>query len=156
MEIHKKKFILLTSTNTEGKGVLVETLDKTRMTQLMRSSTRYRTHMKLSAYPLEESETRSQASHPAENQPEKHSHPRLAFKSVYMDEFLPDVDISPDTFVLLEHTYNIPFVKYPCEDHGSLDRSSLKNLRLHYIQFLAYVWNLTEEVKKLFSHERES
>lgn len=36
------------------------------------------------------------------------------FHKVYMED--EECDIEPNTFVLLEHTYNLPFIKYKCDD----------------------------------------
>ena len=72
------------------------------------------------------------------------------FRSVHMDEYAHQ-DVPPGTFILLEHTYNIPFVKYKCVDHGMLDDESLDILRFHYVQYLINSWRLTGKMRDTYS-----
>ena len=57
-----------------------------------------------------------------------------------MDE--DEHQVAVNIFIELEHTYNIPFVKYKCIDRGVLARSSLRDLRRFYVEWLKYHWVL--------------
>jgi hypothetical protein len=71
------------------------------------------------------------------------------FLQVHMDDYAHQ-DVPPGTFILLEHTYNIPFVKYKCVDHGMLDDESLDTVRFHYVQYLINSWRLTSQARELY------
>ena len=71
------------------------------------------------------------------------------FLPVHMDEYAHQ-DVPQGTFILLEHTYNIPFVKYKCADHGMLEDDSLEELRFHYIQYLVHSWRLKSKVGQYY------
>lgn len=172
-EIHKKKFVLLDSMNKEGKGVLVESLDRDGLRRLQQSSSAYRTHVELrksrpavppdmqptatgptpqpvgpsgiskAIYPSSYAEA---AAHPRGKRSETPLVPEMKFKFAYMDEYVHR-DVAPNTYILLEHTYNIPFFKYKCEDHGMLDDDSLQDLRQYYVDYLSHRWRLGSRQK---------
>ena len=45
-------------------------------------------------------------------------------------------DVTDDTHILLEYTYNIPFFKLKYVDYGMLEEDSFKELQLHYVGHL--------------------
>lgn len=71
------------------------------------------------------------------------------FLSVHMYDFAHQ-DRPAVTFILLEHSYNIPSVKYKCVDHGMLEHESLNTLRFHYVQHLTNSWRLTSNTKEQY------
>lgn len=163
VEIHGRQFILLDSKNTEGKGVRVRSLDRDGLNQLEKSSSAYRTTMALKDnksadshnYASGHSSSSQSLSHPRGGQQSKKDDDDLIklldkkFMPVYMDEHA-NQNVPRGTFILLEHTYNIPFVKYKCIDHGMLDDESLDTLRFHYVQYLISSWRLTSKARELY------
>lgn len=122
IEIHKKKFVLLDTKNKEGQGILIRnyanTEEDTNHGYFLRSHVLVQEH--------------------------GHLHQRVSrakLQVVYLDEY-DDHSVAPETWIELEHTYNIPFATYKCIDHGVLDRASLKDLRTSYVAWLGYHWSL--------------
>lgn len=124
VEIHCKEFILLDTKNIEGPALLVRR-HTTEHCEPHRGSFK-RTHVALENYPASTSRSSTTAK----------SNRRV----VYMDE--EEDDVAEHTFIELEHTYNIPFAKYKCIDHGVITRSSLRDLRRLYVEGLKYHWVL--------------
>ena len=172
VEIHDKMFILLDSKNIEGKGVLVETLDKDGLRRLVDSNGTKRTNMALKCCESSDSnrgihcELASQATYAQAAQQlqlqqskERDQEQELCrvldnrFKNIHLDEDNQH-DVPAGTYVRLEHTYNIPFVKYKCVDHGMLEKESLQALRFHSVQYLIYEFDLTSTVRDLYSGRR--
>lgn len=166
VEIHDRKFILLDSKNTEGKGVRVKSLDRDGLVQLSNSSSAYRTTMGLKSSRAADGFAGSHASgHSSSSQAlsytrgtqqqSKEKEDDLIkkldkkFLNVHMDEHARQ-DVPVGTFILLEHTYNIPFVKYKCIDHGMLDDESLDILRFHYVQYLISSWRLKTQAREVY------
>ncbi|MCJ1332645.1 hypothetical protein MMC10_009338 [Thelotrema lepadinum] len=137
LEIHEKHFVLLDSKNSEGKGVLVKTLAGDELEQ--------KAEFRLS-HTHGAAELQFRADHPSDgtiivgNDSEQGG-----FEVAYMDRYSRR-EVTQDTYILLEHTYNIPF-KYKCEDCGMLDDDSLDDLRTHYVKYLIYNWRLTSRFK---------
>ncbi|KAL9109220.1 MAG: hypothetical protein Q9227_006145 [Pyrenula ochraceoflavens] len=134
-EIHDKFFILLDSQNNEGKGVLVVSLKDDSLIQFNRSSATSRTHMALRRSKSADTQASSQG--------------KEKFKSIYMDDDTLK-EVLPDTYIFLEHTYNIPFFKYKCEDYGMLDDDSLEDLHFQYVQYLIKEWHLGKKMKEAY------
>ena len=165
VEIHDRKFILLDSKNTEGKGVRVKSLDRDGLVQLSNSSSAYRTTMGLKSsraadgynHPGSHSSNSQAVSYtrgtqqqlPKEKEDDLMKKLDKKFLNVHMDEHAHQ-DVPTGTFILLEHTYNIPFVKYKCVDHGMLDDESLDILRFHYVQYLISSWRLTSQAREVY------
>ncbi|KAM0705524.1 hypothetical protein Q7P35_006883 [Cladosporium inversicolor] len=121
-EIHEKEFILLDSSNTEGKGVRVDTLERL-STGASRNSVA----------------VIGRGSQTSEANLER-------YKKIYLE----DVDNGPkDKYARLDHSYNIPFPKYPCQDLGILEQESLDRLRLCFIEYMAVEWRLIDDLKAL-------
>ncbi|KAF7512237.1 hypothetical protein GJ744_002399 [Endocarpon pusillum] len=124
IEIHNKEFILLDTKNIEGPGLLVRQ-HITEQCEGHKGSFN-RTHVLL------------KNQHPS--MPPSTAGAQSSRKVVFMDE--EEDEVAENTFIELEHTYNIPFVKYKCIDHGALTPSSLKNLRRYYLGWLKYHWDM--------------
>ena len=120
-EIHEKEFILLETKNKEGPGLLIRIYDEDEK----EASRGYflRSHVLVQNY----------------QRPNQRTNTRR--KVVYLDEYEEQVAV-PETWIELEHTYNIPFVKYRCVDCGVLDRGSLQDLRRCYVDWLKYNWSI--------------
>lgn len=120
VEIHEKQFCLLdTEGNKEGPGLLLH-----RHSSQVGKGSFLRRHVALKDYV----------------DPEKRDHD-AKLKVVYLDAY-EEQQVPPDTWIELEHIYNIPFTKYRCTDCGILDRSSLQDLRQYFIDWLRYHWSL--------------
>ena len=154
-EIHNKIFVLLDSKNKEGTGVLVQSLNESELRRLKYSSSAYRTHMKLCGYNDTHNHKMHEKTSPQGGNNSGGSGVQLEI--AHMDQYSPRI-VQQNTYILVEHTCNIPFVKYPCEDYGTLDSGSLEKLRLHYVDYLIHRFNLkskiTETYKKSSSMER--
>lgn len=122
IEIHEKEFVLLDTKNKEGPGLLMRRYDE----EEKEANRGYflRAHVAVQNY--QSPEARAQGG---------------KLKVVYLDEY-EDQDVEPNTWIELEHTYNIPFAKYKCVDCGVLDRGSLQDLRRFYLNWLRYHWDL--------------
>ena len=148
-EIHKKTFILLDTKNTEGKGVLVNQYEKTEaLEQLGRESDAKRKVMALrvSGDGDDMSDSKSHSTQRSGGEPSERARERLnKLTQILLKEDVP-LPLPSDTYVLLDHTYNIPFRKYRCEDLGILERASLRILRLHYVNYLIDAWDLGEPI----------
>lgn len=164
VEIHDRKFILLDSKNTEGKGVRVEPLDRDGLVQLSNSSSAYRTTMGLKSFRSADgpshpsgpgnssqalSYTRGGQQQSKEKEDDLTKKLDKKFMNMYMDEHAHQ-EVPTGTFILLEHTYNIPFVKYKCVNHGMVDDESLDILRFHYVQYLISSWRLTSQAREVY------
>ena len=125
LEIHQKEFVLLDTKNIEGPGLRVRVYGEEEEQEAM-TGYFFRSHVLVQNFK------------PFEERPERHR--RL--KTVFMDEYEHEQQVGDHTWIELEHTYNIPFLKYKCVDCGVLDRSSLQDLRRCYIEWLKYHWNL--------------
>ena len=124
IEIHDKEFVLLDTKNIEGPGLLVRA-------QASDHPSTYRGSFNRSHVLLQNHEGESARSAMATS-----SYQRIC----YMDE--DEHQVAVNIFIELEHTYNIPFVKYKCIDRGVLARSSLRALRRFYVEWLKYHWDL--------------
>ena len=124
IEIHEKEFVLLDTKNIEGPGLLVRA-------QASDHHSTYRGSFNRSHVLLQNHEGASARSTMATQ-----SYQRICF----MDE--DEHQVAVNIFIELEHTYNIPFVKYKCIDRGVLARSSLRDLRRFYVEWLKYHWVL--------------
>lgn len=123
-EIHDKEFILLDTKNIEGPGLLVRQ-HTTEQCEGHRGGFN-RTHVLVKNHQL--------------SMPRSPAGAQASPKVVFMDE---DEDpVAENTFIELEHAYNIPFVKYKCIDHGVLTPVSLNHLRRYYVEWLKYQWYL--------------
>lgn len=121
VEIHKKEFVLLDTKNKEGPGLRIcghrDEEEHTNKGYFLRS------HVAVQNYIV------------------PHERQRSRTKTVYLDEY-EDREVEKATWIELEHSYNIPFVKYRCVDRGVLDRASLQDLRRCYVEWLQYHWSL--------------
>ena len=107
-DIHDKKFILLDTKNTEGTGVLLETLSGEKLKQIKTSSDSYFTHMELQN-PWTDYTCTTDVVASSEKAPKKH------LKVAHVDRH-GNEEVDPCTYILLNHTYNIPFFKYKAMD----------------------------------------
>lgn len=142
VELHKKKFILLDSKNIEGKGVRVDTYEGQKLKQLAFMSSPTRTIVALKRAGDGES---SNLGMPNDDQSHQSLLAALAkldekLHKVYLEEDAPH-DVPPNTHAALEHTYNIPFCKYKCQDLGLLESDSLKELQARYLAYLMGKWH---------------
>ena len=126
VEIHGKDFILLDTKNIEGPALLLRRHPTEHCERHSRGSFN-RTHVALENYPTSTSRSSTTA------KPNR--------RVVYMDE--EEDDVAENTFMELEHAYNIPFVKYKCIDYGVITRSSLRDLRRFYVEWLKYHWEIS-------------
>ena len=124
VEIHGKDFVLLDTKNIEGPALLVRRLTTEHCERHRGSFNRTHVHIQNYQAPTARSSTSAQSRR----------------KVVYMDE--EEDDVAENTFIELEHTYNIPFAKYKCIDYGVITRSSLRELRRLYVEWLKYQWDL--------------
>jgi hypothetical protein len=133
-EIHEKEFILLDSSNTEGKGVRVDTIERL-PTGASRNSVAVIGHGR-----------QTSESNVAQGRP-THEPNLNKFKRIYLEDI---GDNGPkDRYARLDHSYNIPFPKYPCQDLGILEQQSLDRLRLCFIEYMAVEWRLIDDLKTL-------
>ncbi|KAM0715091.1 hypothetical protein Q7P37_009556 [Cladosporium fusiforme] len=123
-EIHKKEFILLDTQNEGGKGVRIDELSSL-------PSGWFRTMIALDG-PFHFSDKK----------------PCLSLQYLGVDGGGP-----VNRFVRLDHTYNIPFGKYECQDLGLLGGESLETLREKYIVCLAKSWKVVDSVRRLLEEE---
>lgn len=128
-EIHEKEFILLDSKNTEGNGVRIDT-----RTTVASGSSR---NMIVLLGP-------------------DHARRPGSTDQIFLEETGPGDKVPKDRYVRLDHTYNIPFAKYKCEDLGILEEDSLDLLRLRYVLYLMKEWRLTDQVKASFEKDTAS
>lgn len=129
-ELHGKEFVLLDTKNLDGPALLVRRHATERFDAQRGSFNRTDVALKdFQSSPLSLSSQLS-PSPPAQSRR----------KVVYMDE--DEDDISAYTYIELEHTYNIPFMKYKCIDYGVLAPSSLRDLRRFYVEWLQYHWQI--------------
>ena len=104
VEIHAKYFILLDNKNKEGQGVLVRTIDEDEEGRLFRDSEALQNTVVLRR---SKADAHSDASSQSTTAPD--------FMVAYMVDHTPH-EVAQRTYVFVEHTYNIPFSKYKCED----------------------------------------
>lgn len=156
--INEGKFLLLDTNNTEGRGILVKTLDPEELRAIVDSSTSYRNKVLLkgSGTPGSHTPSTSNAGRTmTTSQQIKAQDPALLralekkLLHVHMDEHAQQ-DVHPGTVISLNVDHNIPFVKYKCIDHGMLDGDSLEDLRFHYIQYLVNSWRLVRRSKEFY------
>ncbi|GAB7328221.1 hypothetical protein MBLNU13_g00242t1 [Cladosporium sp. NU13] len=130
-EIHEKEFILLDSSNTEGKGVRVDTIERL-LTGASRNSVA----------------VIGRGSQPDVAHGRQIHEPNLdKYKKIYLDDV--GGNGPKDRYARLDHSYNIPFPKYPCQDLGILEQESLDRLRLCFIEYMAIEWRLIDDLKEL-------
>jgi hypothetical protein len=127
IEIHEKEYILLDTKNIEGPGLLVRRLPIEQCSHEGHRGSFNRTHVLLQNHDSAASRSSTTGG-------------QSRRKTVYLDE--EEDEVADNTFIELEHTYNIPFVKYKCIDYGVLTRSSLRDLRGFYVNWLRYHWEL--------------
>ncbi|KAL9055941.1 MAG: hypothetical protein Q9162_003237 [Coniocarpon cinnabarinum] len=116
-DIHMKSFILLDSSNSEGKGVLIKRVDKAHVEATTDAD---KTHMRLCGCRAE-----------ARGCPKQDEQ---GVQTVHLDKRNPGVE--EDTYILLEHTHNIPFNRYKCVDRGVVSQDSFKQLRVRYVGYV--------------------
>jgi hypothetical protein len=127
VEIHNKSFIILDTKNKEGPGLLVHPHGAHCNS---RKGSFTRSHVLL------------------KNHPGGHETPSSTKdKTCYLEE--GDDPVEENTFIELEHIYNIPFVKYKCVDLGALTTESLDDLRRHYVNWLINLWRLGKTIPLL-------
>jgi hypothetical protein len=126
-EIHEKEFILLDSKNKEGTGVRVDHLKK------LPSGWSRKFVAVVGPSMNEAGDEKSQGTHAGSAQ-------------IALEEIGCDNKGLQDCYARLDHTYNIPFATYKCQDLGILSKESLAVLRLRYIEYLANEWNLVQQV----------
>lgn len=137
-DLHLKEFILLDTSNLEGKGIRVDRIGKA----------------KLSAGASRYSVAITERGRPASNPYIGHGRPTsepstdLRFTKIFLNEV--GGDGPTDRYVRLDHTYNIPFMKYPCQDLGMLEPDSLDQLRIRFIEYMAVDWRLVHQLKSLW------
>lgn len=126
-EIHQKQFVLLSSRNIEGQGLLIGLYD----CEDEQDGSFLRTHVLVQG--------------PPEDEEPKFVRDEEALKQIYLDRYeAGHIEVAEQTWVELEHTYNIPFLNHKCVDCGVLSRTSLKKLRCAYIDWLKYDWEIDE------------
>lgn len=123
--IHEKEFVLLDSKNIYGPGLLVRHYDDVAQ-QNDNKGSHLRNHVL-----IENWSGQSKAAHKLT---------KVVNLEEYYDEEGEEVD--KNTWIELDHVCNIPFPQYWCVDRGMLERSSLKKLRRHYVEWLAYEWDV--------------
>lgn len=143
----------------------MRTVGNEELRQIAHSSTSYRTRVLLKGSSSHGSQTPSssraavgylqQPQHIREQDPELLRLVDKKLLSVKMDEHA-EHDVHPGTFITLSVVYNIPFIKYKCDDHGMLDDESFDNLRFHYILNLVNAWRLTSRVRQHFGGNDKS
>lgn len=137
-EIHMKEFILLDTSNSEGKGIRVDKIDKARLTA---GASRYSVAVIGRGRPASD----PNIGH-ARPTSEPSTDPR--FTKIYLDEISGDGPT--ERYARLDHTYNIPFTKYPCQDLGMLEPDSLDQLRIRFIEYMAVDWRLVDQLKNIW------
>ena len=140
-EIDKKEFVLLDSKNVEGPGLLVRVYSQ----EDKQAGYFYRAHVLVR--PPDPLELQSLPGPPTSQPFQKVLQGATQEpKTVYLDPYeVGNVGVEKATWVELEHTYNIPFIHHKCVDCGVLSRASLKRLRVYYLNYLYFCWDLTGE-----------
>lgn len=143
-EIDEVEFIILDSRNMAGKAVRV---DEITPDQLKNGSARAR-HAVAVMGPDEEAKN------------ESHSINALGASTkvtqIFLDELGPGCGPPVNRYARLEHTYNIPFSGHKCQDLGFIKGPSLKRLRLQYINYLAAIWDIENDVRRPSDHVSSS
>ena len=146
-EIDGKEFILLGSNNSEGKGVRV---DKITDDNFPSGATRYLVAI---LNPRDVSSDEEESQRPSSPRAKKPlDGPK--FEQIVLADVGRDSGPLGDRYVRLDHTYNIPFIKYECKDLGILEDTSLDELRVQYIKYCTVEWKLVSQVRAALESDR--
>jgi hypothetical protein len=145
-EIHQKEFILLDSKNTEGTGVRVDHLKKLPSGWIRKYVAVVGPETSISSDDKAHSASGSRSSDDGGRlQVSQAGSTQIALEWIGCDN-----KGLQDCYARLDHTYNIPFAKYKCQDLGILSKESLAVLRLRYITYLTNEWDLVTQVRESF------
>ena len=156
VEIHGKHFILIDNKNKEGQGVLVRSLNNKEEQRLFKDSNSVHNVLALRRSKASETPRLSRTQSEVSSQKgsgtdaSTQSVPTPRFNEVHIEQNSLQ-DVRTNTYIYLMHAYNIPYVKYKCEDCGMLDKRALRHLRLEFLKRRIDDWDLEEDIKKAYS-----